>query len=740
MALDKFLRSTIFLGLFAVPFTVLFVPSEMFFPFISGKNFAFRIIVEIIFAAWLLLAYRDAAYRPKKEWMLYALTGLIAILALADFFGANPYRSFWSNYERMEGLVGHLHLFAFFVVMSTMLAAERLWDRFFHTSLGVSVLVGIYGLFQLAGKAEIHQGGVRLDATLGNAIYLAVYMLFHIFLAALFLAREGTSKGARFVYGAIMLLDLFILYHTATRGAILGLLGGAVLASLLIIVQQRDNARLRKFAALGIVATLVLVGGIFVGRNSEFVRESPVLSRFITLPPSMVELAKGIISGDCSAEMETTIRSRCLVWRMSLQGALEQPLLGYGQENYIQVFNKHYNPSMYAQEPWFDRSHNVFFDWLIAGGIFALLLYLSLFSIALYYLFRRGNTFSNIERAILTGLLAGYFFQNLSVFDNLLSYILFYSILAYVAFRGATKGSEPLLLARPGNRSFFAVYSGLVAVLLLLSLYFANLKPIFASTTLIEALKPQESLDKNLQLFEDAIGYGTFGSGEAREQLYQGAVRIRSMNVPAETKQKFYDVTLREGARQIEENPGDARYELFHASFLRAYGQHDEALAHLERARALSPKKQAILFELGTTLIAKGDYRGALEVFKEAYELEPAFSQARLLYAVAALYAREDKVANEHLMALYGTTLPADDRVLSAYIARGENSKAITILENRLATDPTNVQYRIALAELYLKLGNRTRAIAELRRLIADHPEYKTEAEAFIVQIERGEI
>ena len=41
------------IGLFAIPLLPLYVSSSMLFPFITGKNFAFRIIVEIAFIFWL---------------------------------------------------------------------------------------------------------------------------------------------------------------------------------------------------------------------------------------------------------------------------------------------------------------------------------------------------------------------------------------------------------------------------------------------------------------------------------------------------------------------------------------------------------------------------------------------------------------------------------------------------------------------------------------------------------------
>jgi len=125
MSLNTFLRRLILIGVFAVPFIPFIVSSSMFFPFITGKNFAFRIIVGIIFAAWAILAFKDASYRPKKSPVLMAFAFFIGVITLANVFGENPYRSFWSNYERMEGLIAHLHLFAYFLVATSVLTAEK---------------------------------------------------------------------------------------------------------------------------------------------------------------------------------------------------------------------------------------------------------------------------------------------------------------------------------------------------------------------------------------------------------------------------------------------------------------------------------------------------------------------------------------------------------------------------------------------------------------------------------------
>src|SRR3989338_1499681 len=157
--LEKTLRWIVLAGIFALPFIVFIVANEIFFPFITGKNLTFRIIVEIITGAWLALALVNPEYRPRKSWLLYAFAAFVAIIAVADANGVNPFKSFWSNYERMDGWVTLAHLFAYFVVASSVLSAQKLWRRLWLTSLGVSVLVGIYGLLQLAGVSAIGQGG-----------------------------------------------------------------------------------------------------------------------------------------------------------------------------------------------------------------------------------------------------------------------------------------------------------------------------------------------------------------------------------------------------------------------------------------------------------------------------------------------------------------------------------------------------------------------------------------------------
>ena len=159
MATNSLLRWVILIGIFVLPFIVFIVPNGWFFPFITGKNVAFRVIVEIIAPLWVILAVRNPTYRPKGSWLIWTLGALILSLAISNLLSPNVLKSFWSNYERMEGWVTIVHLLAYVLVLSSVLNSEAWWKRFWQTSVFASVLMGFYGLFQLAGKVVINQGG-----------------------------------------------------------------------------------------------------------------------------------------------------------------------------------------------------------------------------------------------------------------------------------------------------------------------------------------------------------------------------------------------------------------------------------------------------------------------------------------------------------------------------------------------------------------------------------------------------
>jgi O-antigen ligase len=607
--IQSILKYIVMTGIFIVPFIPLVVANSFFFPFITGKGFTFRIVVEIMFAAWVILAVISQAYRPQRSWIVWSLLGFLAIIGLADALGVNPGKSFWSNFERMEGYITFLHLGAYFFIVSTVLKTQRLWNWFWSTTLVASLIMVLYGLLQLSGAITINQGGVRLDGTFGNATYLAVYMLFSIFITTylmvsgryfLFIPQVNTRKAKLIVGLPVITLFFFILYKTATRGAILGLIAGILVAAVFIVLFERRRPRLRKAALSMVIATVVIVVGFIALKDTQFVRSSPVLSRFSSI----------------SLNDRTTL-SRFILADMAVQGVKERPVLGWGQENFNYIFNKYYDPKLYGQEQWFDRTHNVITDWLVAGGILGLLAYLSLYASVLWYIWKgsiQSSHFSVPEKSLLTGLLIAYFIHNLFVFDNLISYIMFFSVAAYVHFRATEEALEAAEHHRYVENRFIAPVA---IVALLMVIYTVNIRPIQANTTLIKAIQVQAAapangipgqqipfngdVTRNLELFQEVVAKNTFGTPEALEQLLTIAQTVATAQVPITQREELVNYAIEQMMGHIEAHQDDARYYVLYGAFLNQIGKYQDAITYLTKATELSPGKQTIHFELAST-------------------------------------------------------------------------------------------------------------------------------------------
>ena len=723
MVLSKYLKRVIVIGLFAAAIiTPFYVSTAMFFPYITGKNFLFRIVVEMIFALWLILALSDARARPKSSPVLWAAVATLSALILSTIFGVDPYRSFWSNFERMEGLISHLHLAAYFLVLASVFKTEIEWRRFLYAVSASGAVMAVYGYLQAFGITAISvQSGLRVDGSFGNASYMAVFMLFNVFIAVYLFATEK-KNWLKAVFAAMVILGAPVVFLTATRGAILGLVGGFIVLAVLLAVLMKDKA-IRTAAISVVLGVIILISGFLLAQNREFVAKNYVLSRFANLTFA-----------------ERTIQSRFTIWGMSFEGFKERPILGWGLDNYNQIFNKYYQPSLWLQEPWFDRSHNIVFDWLASSGILGLLAYLSMWASALYVLWKKYFLDASREKLVLaavtSSLLAAYFFHNFFVFDNIISYILFFTILAFVHFQAVSDKEKDTL--SPIN----PFYSAIIVFLLILSLYFLNVKPISANIALLKTLKDISAQGQNVDVilsdFQKALSYNTFANQEIREQLSAYTNGVVASDLPQDLKIKAVSLATAELEKQTKETPDEVRAYIFLSSMYGNVGRHKDALAVIERALELSPKKQQIFFLLADTYLALGDGQKAYGAVKFAYESDPEFESAVKNFAIVAIINGRVSEAEEALVRKFGTIIVPDQSLVTAYARAGEFSKVRDIWLEFIKTEPQNAQYRVNLAATYMELGRPQEAIKELERAIELNPQFKEAGEYFINEIKAG--
>lgn len=858
MNLQAFLRYLSIGFLFLVPFVGLVVSDTGYFPFITGKNIAFRLIIDLAALSYgALLLYEmlsttkggnHVKYLPKRSWVLAAFGVFLLVLGLADIFGENFTKSFWSNFERMEGYVTFIHLGMYLLMLTVFLKTEIIWRRFFQTIILSSVVIGINALFrakdiiqyQFVGRAlqagesfsaMLQQAGpaaveafnqrlssYRLEGALGNSTYIGAFAMLAIFLCAFLIMRilrtmsakhelgaldeanfeqvaehahknkhvnhnnesfvmdEEKSKIGRIsalvVYSLVIFFNFYILYHSGTRSAMLGLAVALAFAAAMLAIFEKQSKLLKRAGISVVIIMLVSVGGVFIAKDSSFVKENPLLSRFsklFTTSPLALFQSEG--------------RARTGIWNIAWQGFKERPILGWGQDNFNFVFNKYYNPALYDQEQWFDRAHDVFFDWMIAGGLLGILSYLSLYGVSIYAIWRRRDNpaFNFEEKVALTSLLIGYFIHNLFVFDSISSYIVFATFLGFVSYRDIRAEQDNQLEEQTHNGhivknagALLPLFPAALIIVALLLMYGGVYISYASSQDLITAMQtppsPTTGFKTSLDIFKTIVGRGPIGGAETREQLVSKAVQVLQSQVDNAQKTEWDAFVRSEYNKQISDSPRDARTYLFYASYLQSAGDTLNAEKNLKLAIQNSPSKQTMLYELGSLYLGRGvslrheatnlidgasgktktpkekesniensklSFDQSLEQFKKAVDLYPLNPEAHQLYAIASAYADRLDITDSQIKALVDLpavdiatrlahyTAAVDERLLAAYIESGHTKDRVTQWLNN----------REGVALTYAENGDKETAIKLLEATAKVYPPGKITIDLIIAQI-----
>ncbi|MBU3901232.1 O-antigen ligase family protein [Patescibacteria group bacterium] len=730
---SSWLLPTIKIGLFACLFMPLIVNGNFIFPYIFPKQAFFQIVVEIVLALYLFLALKDSQYRPRSSWLWRALLAYFFVMILSSVFGANFYHSLWSNYERMAGVVSLFHYLGFLFVAANIFKSAKDWYAFFDVSIIAGILQALFGLGQLAGIFA-SSGGVRIDGTIGNASFLAGYMLINA-LFAFWLMIEKESFSWRVFYGLAIIINLVILYKTETRGAVVGLLAGlAAMGLFFIFARQKDLAQLplrspsraRNYIIGLFVAGLALSGAIWLARESSFVKSSPTLHRV-----THINLT------------ETTAQTRLLAWKMSLRGFLERPVFGWGPENYYIVFNKFYDPQLYPVESWFDRAHNAYFDILVNTGLAGAVAYLFAAALAgwsLWSAWRRAKIKYH-TLVIFSAVLIAYAIQNFFVFDTQVTLLMISSILAFIVFL-----SFPSEISQTGGQVirpniFFTLVIFLVT---LFSIYFINIKPGLAGATGINALQSLQAgnWEQSLEKFKTAFDIGTFGLPEVAMRGQDAAIQlIQNSKIPTAVRNQFVELAVDGMNRALELEPLNTRFMMILSSvYLSSAGPDNSYLAEadnlLRKALELSPTRQELYFYLGQARMFQNRPDDALALFKQAVELNDKVALSHWNYGIIAIGVGQKELGAAEIARArsLGHSFGPDDinQLIKAYARTNDVANVIALYQEWAVLAPNDAAPFAGLAAVLAQTGEKQKAKEMAEQAAAIDSSYKDQAEQFI--------
>ncbi len=425
-------------------------------PYITGKYFYLAILLLISLP---LVVY---FFCQKKElWRsgIFRITFIFfLIICLINIFSLDPWRSWWGDWQRMEGLLYFILWPIFLAGLLLVFDQQKNWWELLRINALVVIVICLiaYGQWlNWPGLEDVQ--AERVYALIGNANFLAHYLLLNFWLAV---AAYYYDHRYRYGYLILSLIILPVIYQTGSRAAFLVLVVTILAWSVYLIkiywLKQRSKA------IISIICLLLFLSVGFYFTNERFKRFS---------------------------WSDATWEARLVAWQAGWEGFKEKPLLGWGRNNFHIPFNKYADFKIYrdSNSPlWFDKAHNQVVDYSVENGIFGILAYL-LFLIwpFLYWRKIREKYSPQLSLALFLGLIANFIFL-LANFDTLVSWLIYFIYLGFIHWL-----AQPLL--KENKLKLIAMPLAISVVISVVGLFYLVYQPALANWQLKRIyLAPQQ--------------------------------------------------------------------------------------------------------------------------------------------------------------------------------------------------------------------------------------------------------
>lgn len=701
----------------------------MLYPFVAPKTLLFRALGILVLAAFFYFALsgRELHWSRLRNKLSWIPAALLVVAYAMSLLGVDFYHSFWSVYDRGDGLLT-LTIAAIFFYGTLLYADRNFLPRLFRVVAWVATAVSAYVVLQWLGEISginfslIAEAQGRVGGTLGNAAFLAGYLGMTLW-ATLAIAGEARGAWKKAYYGgaALQLLGVVL---AATRGTMLALLVVGFFTLLYFAWKGSPSTLLgvkgdtKNYARIALMGLIVIAGLFFAFRAP--------------LSTSSFEPVRRVASVSLA---DATVSSRVFIWQHVFAEAMKQPFTGYGAENIEVLFDRVYDPGAILEQ-WFDRTHNAFLDYFVQFGILGALLYAGLIA-ALGYtglvLWRMKERFG----IFLLLLACTYAIQNFFVFDTAMTLwfllVTLAAALAYASTQDAAHKESPSAL--PLRISAATAYG--IAAVILVVLYPVALQPLRANLLLAEGYTYHVTdVARAIEAFQKGLSLGTYADVEYGYQAYTMYTDNQQTMLGGEARVAAYRYALATLTKNFERYPYDARTATYLAHVLDSAPDGepvDEAFLSgvLARAVELSPKRAQANYILANIPLKKGDqatgsairnqyYREAIGILEEYAARVPNFAEPHFI--IASLYVViGDRISGKQWadkgLPLYRGGTDVARKALRYYIAVEDWQNVKRFLTDIVKDNPTDYPILYDLAKAELLTGNRERALQIVQEL-----------------------
>jgi len=579
------------------------------------------------------------------------------------------------------------YFWGLFSVIGYTLLYFLLIDNFAENRIGTllkamllgSFPVAIYGICQRLGLEFLDWAGgsssARVWSTLGNSNFLGGYLIMVIPLGLCVIVSTHYYRNSRRLLSKpllVLLIGLLVscLVYTLSRGAWLGLLACLVVWASFI---GRDSIKKsRKWLILASVACVVFP--IVFGHQWKI--KSPVSESRQGETEDVVGRAISITN-----LREPNISARIETWKISLSMMKKRPLFGWGLDNFGTIYPRYITPKFVrsaGRDMLQSYAHNEFLQVGATMGIIGLMVYAWLiiaFFKLLIRLIRKGE---EDTRVFLVGILSSsvglmvYSQFHFSVVTTSIMFWLFMGIAGKIA--KDTEEEKPDIT--PEGEFIEPVYTsshprnnlltfGIMAIIYL-SFSFLILKPFIAD---IYAKRGRDytggkSWDKAIYCLNKAIRLNPW-------------IELYRVNLGNAYKEKAEVTNSKEEKKECIEQAIDQFKENIRIFPLDAFAYRNLGIGYMWKTQILGEP---------STELALNEIEKALKIFP---------------YFVSGL---ED--------------------MGKVYFCRNELDKTCFYLNKALDILPEDLAMRTTLGSIYLKMGNKEKALREWKRVWEINPDY----------------
>jgi len=727
-------------GIIVSLLAILCVFRDLLFPYITSKQLPFNILMEILFAIWLVFILRYPEYRPKKNFISYGLIAYFLAILASCVISIDFNLSFWGDAERMLGFFHLAHFLIFYFILITAFRTWKEWRALFLLSVAIATLVSLIGLFGQDGYS-----------TIGNTAYVSGYLIFSIYFIILLFFRS-TNKSARWLYVLPLIFMFWEFKNMRTSGAIIGL-GVSILILFLLVGLSHVNKKIRRTSLVVFILAIIALAGIFSQTSSAWFQNS---------------FLKNLTS------QKTTFQTRLISWRGAAADFKNHPIFGTGFGNYAAIFDKHFDSKFYNYtigDTYFDRAHNNLIDITSTTGVLGLLTYLSIFLAAAYYLFKEfklnGKLISsepsglnNIEIIIIVSLISAYFIQNLAIFDSFSTFIGLMIILGFIYwlnFRRPIEGEEerePRFVIKKDSTEVICLIVFLIIAYIFANYYNVKNWKMFTGSIKGYSLIASGQLIPGVEAYQKSLT-GRPLERDARVILLNIIVSNTSLlnSVSSQEAQEIIDYTISLAEINASYNPGDSMMQMQLAQILDAAARYNyknlekfnfysrQAMAAIDASIDASPGRATIYFIKAQMQLVRMENEEAVATMKYGIALNPNYFEGYCRLAQVYFVLNDDKYADELGSALDNCIDRGGSEQLGSanllkqainYYTGKKDFNHAAILAERLAiisdADP-EVWYN--LAKIYFVIGNNEKAEESFQIALRLEPSLISEWDVF---------